>query len=224
MSCECAAPPAPRRGALGLRWGPGGGGGDGARGERRAAELGAGGREEGRGRGEGRARGGLEKDRPAEAPRAGALFTCCRGPCGRGRGAGGAEERARGSRAPAAAGPPNLRQAPPPRAVRSADLSPSTWRRGPGCAAAGKARPLRGSEAPGNTPCAITEAEGRGVTRTRERAAGTLTRPDLRPEIDATPPRLPGSRPELLPLPLRPPPRAGVISCPSCREQFEEPS
>lgn len=57
-----------------------------------------------------------------------------------------------------------------------------------------------------------------------ERTAGTLTRPDLRPEIDGRPPGLPRSRPELLPLPLRPPPRAGVVSCPSGWEQFEEPT
>jgi hypothetical protein len=47
-----------------------------------------------------------------------------------------------------------------------------------------------------------------------------LTQPDLRPEIDGGP----QDRPEaLLPLPPRQPPEPEVISCLSCREQFEEP-
>lgn len=155
------------------------------------------------------------RDRPAEAPPAGGRFTCCSAGRARGRG-GAARGGCRGRPGVAAAGC----SAQPGAASRgrvTADLSLCTWR-----------RPARGSGAPGKSEASGPRGSGNGgvggaMTPGGERVAGVTTWPDLRPERDRCV-AAGTARPERLPLPPRRPPQPGGISCPSCREQFEEPA
>lgn len=210
-SSECTARPAPRRVGFRAAQGPR---------RRRPGEMrprvakgGGAGRAEGRGRGEGRASGG----RGGTAPRR-RLGLAAASPVAGAKRPGTPGGGARGRRAGVAAAdctPPGAGSAWPRLPGWGAeDLSLSTWPLPAG--ALGGLWEERSQLAPGMRRVGWSgDSKGKNE-RLELRPGRTLDSRSMRGRWDA--------RPELLPLPVRLRPKPGVISCPSCREQFEEPT